>query len=255
MSSMRIESNEIINNANTISTTAGYAREVTIYDNNGENKKQEFRIEPLGGNDLKELEEPLKGNRNDKRYLDQIKYKYIGRQEAGEDGLGNVHPNAAFAQLHNTQNQLETQKMKLKVTLNSFNPSLYKYQKIPVLMYITNPQAIEQNERIKGDKKELGMDKDEPFNLGEDTEDIARAGKTSPDQALDSFLSGYYLIEDIIYRTDDGQTKQIVTLLRREWPTRTENLINPPGLEEATDQEKADNVAKNSPPPAPEPAP
>ena len=252
-----IESNRIINNANEISTTAGYAREVTIYDNNGDNKKQEFRIEPLGGKDLKELEEPLRGNRNDSRYKEQIKYKYIGRQEAGDDGLGNVHPNAAFSQLHNKQNEMETQKMKLEVILNSFNPSLYKYQKIPVLMYITNPQAIEQNERIKGDKKELGMDKDEPFNLGEDTEDIQQAGKRSPTQALDTFLSGYYLIEDIVYRTEDGETKQTVTLLRREWPTRTENLINPPGLEDATDEEKAENLKENGPAeePAPEPTP
>lgn len=244
-----IEASEIINNSNTISATAGYAREVTIYDNNGDEKKQEFRIEPLGGNDLKELEEPMRGNRNDTRHLDQIKYKYIGRQEAGEDGLGNVHPNAAFSQLHNVQNELETQKMKLMVTLNSFNPSLYKYQKIPVLMYIVDKKAIEQNERIKGDKKELGMDKDEPFALAEDSEDIQEAGTRSPSQALDSFLSGYYLIEDIVYRTEDGETKQTVTLLRREWPTRTENLINPPGLEDATDEEKADNVAENSPPP------
>ena len=111
---------------------------------------------------------------------------------------------------------------------NSFNPSLYKYQKIPVLMYLMDSQAIEQNERIKGDKKELGMDKDEPFSLGEDTESITAEGKRSPSQALDTFLSGYYLIEDIVYRTEDGETKQTVTLLRREWPTRTENLINPP---------------------------
>tara|TARA_B110000977_G_scaffold139412_1_gene176931 strand:+ start:1344 stop:3644 length:2301 start_codon:yes stop_codon:yes gene_type:complete len=251
-----IESNKIINNANAISTTAGYAREVTIYDNNSDKaeRKQEFRIEPLGGNDLKELEEPLRGNRNDTRHVDQIKYKYIGRQEAGADGLGNVHPNAAFSQLHNTQNELETQKMKVEVTLNSFNPSLYKYQKIPVLMYITNPKAIQQNERIKGDKKELGMDQDEPFALGEDTEGIAESGKESPSQALDTFLSGYYLIEDIVYRTEEGETKQIVTLLRREWPTRTENLINPPGLEEAPVEEKAEAVAENSPPP-PEPTP
>ena len=252
-----VESNRIINNANEISTVAGYAREVMIYDNNGDTKKQEFRIEALGGKDLKELEEPLRGNRNDSRYKEQIKYKYIGRQEAGEDGLGNVHPNAAFSQLHNKQNEMETQKMKLEVILNSFNPSLYKYQKIPVLMYITNPQAIEQNERIKGDKKELGMDKDEPFNLGEDTEDIQQAGKRSPTQALDTFLSGYYLIEDIVYRTTNGETKQVVTLLRREWPTRTENLINPPGLEDATDEEKAENLKENGPAeePAPEPTP
>ena len=247
-----IEANEIINNSAEISAKAGYAREVTIYDNNGDKKKQEFRIEPLGGKDLKELEEPLRGNRNDKRHLDQIKYKYIGRQEAGDDGLGNVHPNAAFAQLHNTQNAMEVQKMKLKVTLNSFNPSLYKYQKIPVLMYIVNPKAIEQNERIKGDKKELGMDKDEPFNLGEDTQGVPPEG--SPKNALDTFLSGYYIIEDIVYRTSDGETKQYVTLLRREWPTRTENLINPPGLEDATPEKKAENIKENSPPP-PEPEP
>lgn len=258
-----IESSRIINNSNLISTVAGYAREVMIYDNNGDKKKQEFRIEPLGGKDLRELEEPLRGNRNDKRYKDQIKYKYIGRQEAGEDGLGNVHPNAAFAKLHNKQNELETQKMKLEVTLNSFNPSLYKYQKIPILMYHVNPDAIYQNERIKGDKKELGMDKDEPFNLGEDPDlDPERL----PKQALDTFLSGYYIIEDIkyTYSAKDSKArnnaKQVVTLLRREWPTRTENLINPPGLENATDKEKSEKLAENSAPettpePTPQPTP
>ena len=252
-----IEKSNILNSSANISAKNGYAREVTIYNNNGDagEKKQEFRIEPLGGNDLKELEEPLKGNRNDTRHVDQIKYKYIGRQEAGDDGLGNVHPNAAFSQLHNAQNEAETQKMKLEVTLNSFNPSLYKYQKIPVLMYITNPKAIQQNERIKGDKKELGMDKDEPFGLEEASEDLADAGKNSPSQALDSFLSGYYIIESIIYEVEGDVTKQTMTLLRREWPTRTENLINPPGLEDATDEEKADNVAENSPEPEPEPTP
>lgn len=248
-----IESKKLINNSSAISTVAGYAREVMIYDNNGDQKKQEFRIEPLGGKDLKELEEPLRGNRNDSRHVDQIKYKYIGRQEAGEDGLGNVHPNAAFAKLHNKQNEMEVQKMKLEVTLNSFNPSLYKYQKIPVLLYLYDPKAVYQNERIKGDKKELGMDKDEPFNLGEDPDN---APERLPKQALDTFLSGYYIIETIDYKYSSEGTKQVVTLLRREWPTRTENLINPPGLEDATDEEKAENLAKNSPSqPEPTPAP
>ena len=156
------------------------------------------------GNDLKELEEPLRGNRNDTRHVDQVKYKYIGRQEAGDDGLGNVHPNAAFAQLHNKQNEMEVQKMKLEVTLNSFNPSLYKYQKIPVLMYHVDEKSIYQNERIKGDKKELGMDKDEPFDLGADPDmDPDRL----PKQALDTFLSGYYIIEDIVYTYNNEGTK------------------------------------------------
>ena len=95
------------------------------------------------------------------------------------------------------------------------------------------------------------MDKDEPFNLGEDTESITPG--RSPSNALDTFLSGYYIIEDIVYRTSDGETKQHVTLLRREWPTRTENLLNPPGLaKDATPEKKAENVKENSPPP-PEP--
>jgi hypothetical protein len=92
------------------------------------------------------------------------------------------------------------------------------------------------------------MDKDEPFNLGEDTESITPG--RSPSNALDTFLSGYYIIEDIVYRTTDGETKQHVTLLRREWPTRTDNLLNPPGLaEDATPEKKAENVKENSPPP------
>ena len=138
---------------------------------------------------------------------------------------------------------MEVQKMKLEVPLNSFHPSFYNYQKLPVLMYHVDEQSVYQNERIKGDKKELGMDKDEPFDLGADPDmDPERL----PKQALDTFLSGYYIIEDIVYTYANEGTKQVVTLLRREWPTRTENLINPPGLEDASDEEKADNLSKNS---------
>jgi hypothetical protein len=97
------------------------------------------------------------------------------------------------------------------------------------------------------------MDKDEPFNLG--PSDEVKESERDPNQALDTFLSGYYLIEDIVYKTEGNKTNQVVTLLRREWPTRTENLINPPGLEDASDEEKAENIKKNSPEPTPEALP
>ena len=144
--------------------------------------------------------------------------------------------------------------MKLTVVLNSFNPSLYKYQKIPVLIYLYNDQAINQARRIKGDKEELGFT-EEPFDLGADPDVGA---ETLPKQALDTFLTGYYIIEDITYTYDgdDNTTQQFVTLMRREWPTRTENLINPPGLEGEPDEVKAAAVTENSPPqPTPEPTP
>ena len=52
-------------------------------------------------------------------------------------------------------------------------------------MYHVDEKSIYQNERIKGDKKELGMDKDEPFDLGADPDmDPDRL----PKQALDTFF-------------------------------------------------------------------
>ena len=122
-------------------------------------------------------------------------------------------------------------------------------------MYLYDPKAIAQNDRLKADKQELGMDKDEPFNLGADPD---LEPDKLPKQAVDTFLTGYYIIEDIKYTYSKSSpkptenTKQVVTLLRREWPTRTENLINPPGLaEDATPEEKAEVIAENSPPPPP----
>ena len=43
-----------------------------------------------------------------------------------------------------------------------------------------------------------------------------------PDQVLDQFLSGYYIIEsiDISYKSPIGNFTQKVTLTRREWPAR-----------------------------------
>ena len=43
---------------------------------------------------------------------------------------------------------------------------------------------------------------------------------------MDRFLSGHYIIENIDYIIDEpeGGMKQIVTLIRREWPTRIKNL-------------------------------
>jgi len=42
---------------------------------------------------------------------------------------------------------------------------------------------------------------------------------------LDTFLSGHYVIENIniIYEADTGM-RQEVTLLRREWPARINNI-------------------------------
>ncbi len=212
---------ELINNSSQVSLAAGYARNIQVYDNNSDKgeRLQEFKVEALVTEDLPDIEAPLKGNEKDNRYETQVKHKYMGRQNAGEDGLGNTHPNAAFSKLHNMQNQLEIEKMKVKVTLSSFNPSIYKFQKIPVIMYHYDGVRVEASKQGDYKREEAGFS-DQPFDAGkaEDANDAQ--------QVMDRFISGHYIIENIDYVINEpgGGLKQVVTLIRREWPTRIKNL-------------------------------
>lgn len=210
----------LINNSSEISTVYGYKRDIMIYDDAAEagERKQEFTVEALTTEELLEYEEPLKGRRNEDRYETHKKYKYIGRQDVGEDGIGNVHPSSNFAKLHQAQNLAEIEKIKLKVVLESFNPSIYKYQKIPVLIYEYNKErvdAILKYNKFLADQgfnnSVMGLDPAVQEEYNEDNR---------PDQALNRFLSGYYVIENINYKynVNIGNIIQEVTLIRREWP-------------------------------------
>ena len=216
-----VDKYELINNSSKVSLAAGYARNIQVYDNNSDKgeRLQEFKVEALVTEDLPDIEAPLKGNEKDNRYETQVKHKYMGRPNAGEDGLGNTHPNAAFSKLHNMQNQMEIEKMKVRMTLSSFNPSIYKFQKIPVIMYHYDGQRAEASKQGDFKREEAGFT-DQPFGAGkaEDANDAQ--------QVMDRFLSGHYIIENIDYIIDEpeGGIKQVVTLIRREWPTRIKNL-------------------------------
>lgn len=212
---------EIVNNSSKISLTAGNSRNVQIYDNNSEpgDRFQEFTIEPLTTEELSELDEPLKGNRKDERYKEQVKYKYVGRQNAGDDGLGNTHANAAFTKLHRAQNQMELEKMKLKVTVEGFNPSLYKFSKVPVIIYHYDKVKIEAEQKADQKREEAGLT-ERPMQAGKPKVDL-----NEMDQMMDKFISGFYVVENIDYKYDkeDGMITYF-TLLRREWPSRSRNL-------------------------------
>lgn len=216
-----VDKYELINNSSKVSLAAGYARNIQIYDNNSEpgDRLQEFKVEALVTEDLPDIEAPLKGNEKDNRYETQVKHKYMGRQNAGEDGLGNTHPNAAFSKLHNKQNQMEIEKMKVKMTLSSFNPSIYKFQKIPIIMYHYDGNRAEASKQGDFKRDEAGFT-DKPFDAGT-AEDAGDA-----QQVMDRFISGHYIIENIDYIIEgpDAGIQQVVTLIRREWPTRIKNL-------------------------------
>tara|TARA_B110000858_G_scaffold124393_1_gene141838 strand:+ start:157 stop:1671 length:1515 start_codon:yes stop_codon:yes gene_type:complete len=212
---------ELINNSSKVSLKAGYARTAQIYDNNSDtgDRFQEFTIEPLVTEELSELDEPLRGNRKDERYKDMVKYKYMGRQNAGDDGLGNTHANAIFTKLHDRQNNMEIEKMKLKVEVIGFNPSIYKFCKIPVVIYHYDGVKIEAEQKADQKREDAGL-----------TERPLGAGKPEGDandfsQMMDKFISGYYIVENIDYRYDqENAVTTELTLIRREWPSRSGNL-------------------------------
>lgn len=217
----------LVNNANDISTAYGYTRDVVIYDDNSEagERVQEFTIEALNSEEMMDYEEPLKGRRGEDRYDTHKKHKYIGRQDVGEGDIGNVHPSLNFAKLHQAQNLAEIEKVKLKVSLESFNPSIYKYQKIPILIYEYNKERVAAMLKYNKFLDEQGFsDKFLDIAPALDEEDN---DDSKPDQVVNRFLSGFYVIENINYKynIDKGGIVQEVTLIRREWPGGFTNYV------------------------------
>ena len=197
------------NNSSAIVANHGHFRDIQIYDDTTE-ELSEFTIDPLTSENLLDSEEPLRGRRSEDRYTGQIKHKYVGRQDVGEEGIGNVHASYVFSKIHNFRNNLESSKMVLRVTLASFNPSIYKYQKVPVLMYLYDDIKKASSDIKDEEAKKQGF-KDRQF---EDD-------KSNDQSRVDYFISGNYIIQNIDYSyTKSKGIVQTLTLMRREWPTR-----------------------------------
>jgi len=202
------------NNSFSVVSSHGHFRDVQVFDDVLEGLS-EFTLDPLTSENLLDSEEPLRGRRDEERYLSQVKHKYVGRQDAGEDGIGNVHQNYAYSKIHNHRNNLEASKMKLIITLASFNPSLYKYQKVPVIIYAYTPERKSAEDVKNQEAEKMGFNERQFKDKAENEQ-----------SRVDSFLSGNYIIENIDYSYN--RTKgiiQTVTLIRREWPTRYAALL------------------------------
>lgn len=204
------------NNAGVGVKKNGYKRVLQFFDNDAEEGMVSFDIEPLTSDKLKDIEEPLKGRRDEERYKQEIKYKYMGRRHSDPE-TSNTHLNYTFAELHNKQNLDELDKMYLEVELSSFNPAIRRYQKIPVAIFVETMRQIGADNAIKGKKEELGFDS----KLKTDLED-----ELSDKNAIDEFLSGFYIVDEITYTYTQktGKIKQKMKLLRREWPSRINNI-------------------------------
>ena len=236
-----------------VARTNGYKRVLQMYEDNpmhdnGGLGMVNLDIEPISSDELSDIEEPLKGRRGEERYLDEIKYKYIGRSSNSFSG-NNTHPNWKFAELHNKQNMLELDKLKLEVELPVFNPAIYRYQKLPVVILTEGLNQKLSSDQVENKKSDEGFD-----NTG-NTEGKEEA---TGEQKLNTFLTGYYIVGGIqyIYNAKDGAIKQKLTLLRREWESRSNNLDGALLDSKPVDTSTPEPVPENPPaeePPAEEP--
>ena len=210
-----IESYKVVNNSGALSKKNGYKRKMIYFENDSEGAVS-FDLEPLASSNMKDIEEPLKGRRGEDRYKNEVKSKYVGRLPIQSDEEPNVHLNYSFAAIANQQNLDEMNKMKLEIKLATWNPGLHLWQKIPVQILKAGKAQVDTMIGVNKDKSDKGFDTDQEIDE-ENTYEV--------DQVKDEFLTGYYIIGGIkyCYKETEGIT-QVLTLLRREWPSRLGNI-------------------------------
>jgi hypothetical protein len=237
-----IEAQSLINSSGSKVKKNGYKRTLQFFENDSDEGLVSHEIEPLSGKNMSDIEEPMKGRRGEDRYKGETKTKYTGRKNADPE-TSHTHLNYEYAAISNAQNLDEIKKMSLEVSLAAFNPAIHLFQKLPILIYTGNQQKLGADKVIKDAKKEKGFD-----TIVDD--DLATL--TAGSYVVDEFLSAFYIVGGIeyTYKAGDPSVKQKLRLLRREWPSRINN-INP----ETVADQPAPTPAAPTPTPPPEPPP
>ena len=213
------ENSEITIKAATVSEIRQWS---TIDDNDMLN---EFDIESLVSANIKDHEEPLKGRRNSStdEYATHIKHKYVGLQDSTPED-GNVHLNWHYSAINNIQNTVELDKMKLIVELATPNPAIYRYLKIPVVMFNFSKTSVGVTEQIAKDAADKGFEKSQPSD--NNSADASGEDTIQNDHIQDPFLTGFYVVMGMEYKYSGRGSKitQVLHLARREWPARVNNV-------------------------------
>jgi|DEB19_MinimDraft_2_1074335.scaffolds.fasta_scaffold00264_2 hypothetical protein len=241
-----ISSQSLKNRAGASSKKNGYKRVLQYYENDSEEGLVSHEIEPLASKNMKDIDEPMRGRRDEDRYKNEIKYKYVGRK-SGDPDTANVHLNYEYAAISNAQNIDEVKKMSLDIELPTFNPAIHKYHKIPVFIYNNDIDRMLAEKQINDAKDKGGFEskKIEDSNLGNPSVYV-----------VDEFLSGYYIVGGIqyIYKSGNASVSQKVNLLRREWPSRVNN-INEETVAPTSKPKETPPTPPAVEPPTPEPPP
>lgn len=223
-----IVSHNLINNSTRIALENGYKRKIQYFDINKnmvdeDDTLNEFDVESLVSANIKDHEEALKGRRNSDtdQYDTHIKHKYAGLQDSTPND-GNVHMNWYYSAINNIQNLVELDKMKLIVELATPNPAIYRYLKVPVVMFTYSKGGVAVAEQMAKDAEEKGFDASVP---GENSSnDVDDENATQNEYIQDPFLTGFYVVMGIEYKYNGGSITQVLHLTRKEWPARLNNV-------------------------------
>jgi hypothetical protein len=229
-----IENYSLENQTGSIWQNNGYKRFASWYQiNEGSSELEESFVDPLTTPGSENDFILLKGRRDEEFYKEQVKYKWLGKQAPLSEG-GNVHDNFQFSKILNTQNLKELKKTILKVDLAGMNFYIYRFMRIPVLIYNSGDakkqlQLINRDEALGESNTNPDPENNEPFNKLNSSRPGDPASPDNPvgdprNQQKNEFLSGYYVVGDIEYTySSPGPVKQSVTLIRREWPIPAKN--------------------------------
>lgn len=202
----------LITESGRIWMTEGYKRYSQHFDLDTFEFISEF-VDPLTTEGSESKLILMKGKAGDESYKEQIKYKYLGKQETDIDDEGGVHLNHTYAKIQNYQNLREINKMKMVLQLDNTNFNIYRFQRVPLDIYtadVNQKALVAKRDEILGEEME-------------DTKDINSSEGYS--MYRNEFLSGFYVIESYSYLYRRGSSlKQKINLVRREWPIPAESL-------------------------------
>lgn len=199
-SNMYIRSWNPINNSSSISKKWGYRMYSNFYEHETRENWKIFS-EPIYLEGSAEESILLRGRAGDNSYLNNTKWKWQGVQYTE-----NVHDNYKFSKVHNNMNNIELEKLKLKITIDRANFNIYRSERLPCILFddIGDPYKI-----LASRTKEEIEDSELPKTEG---------------TVIDRFYTGFYVITGMIFKYDKfmGAKSQYMSediiLTRKQWP-------------------------------------
>lgn len=222
-----IESYSLENSSAEVWIRNGYKRSAQYYETGTAPEYVQSFVDPLTTPGAERDRILLKGRPDESVYKQVVKHKWMGKQHPATDG-GNVHDNYLFAEVLNHQNMEEISKVTLKVHLAGMNFYINKWGRVPVLIYspgqnFKNSALLQKRDADLGESNEPDPEGAQPLNALS-TDGTQADGRSPGDWVKNEFVSGYYVVSGIDYKyTSPGPVKQVLTLVRREWPIPARN--------------------------------